>query len=169
MSSVEWTRLTRGKGTHESFWGYFETFIRDSAASVLAGPISTVDAQAAFAQLTAFLDLGVVRRSNHWMSRIRNEIQYQFEHGAWHATRLSAADRTALWKLSSNWEVDPMSINLQSGARLGDLGDMSIASAFLIALCRALLSRVAERGAGRTRSFVYFGPSDFLSHRQRHV
>lgn len=167
-TSFEWTRMTSGKGTHESFWSYFESFVRTKAAAVLAGPISPQDGQAAFAQLTALLDFSVVRRSPYWMSRIRNEVQYQFEHGVWHATVLSAPDRNAISKLVASWDRDPMEINLNSGSRLGDLGDLSVSAAFLVALCRVLMARVAERGAGKTRSFVYFGPSVFLNHRQRH-
>jgi hypothetical protein len=167
-TAFHWTRMSAGRGTHESFWHYFEVFVRSKAADVLTGSMVPADAQAAFSQLSALLDLGAARRSSSWMSRVRNEIQYQFEHSVWHASALSARDREALSRLVQQWEVDPMAIDLMGGKRFGDIGDLAVAAAFLVSLCSTLLQRVADRGAGRTKSFVHFGPAGFLSHRRRH-
>lgn len=53
-----------------------------------------------------------------------------------------------------------MSINLDV-PQFGILGDFTISCAFIVALCRSLIERVAERSL-QGRSFLHYGPMVFI-------
>lgn len=164
-TSIEWKKLNSGKGTHESFWAYFEIFLRDISEKILKGKLGTRDAQYAYYKILEFIDLGTKRRSNHWMSKIRNDVQYQFEYNIWHSNTLSSKDRLLMLSLNNLWKKDPVEIDLSAGNKLGDLGDLAVASAFLNSLCNLVINRISERGSSGRKSFVHFGPKNFINYR----
>ena len=53
-----------------------------------------------------------------------------------------------------------MSLDLDA-VRFGVLGEFIVACAFIVALCRVMLTRIAERSP-RNRSFLHYGPMEFI-------
>jgi hypothetical protein len=148
-------------GTHESFWKVFGNRFGATATAVLQGPLVPVDAQAVFTQLDAFADLIKRHGSYNWLSTVRNDLQYRHYHDVWFPSSMAKRDRGTLRRLASQWKTDPMTLDLDA-ARFGVLGEFVVACAFILSLCRVLLTRIAER-APRKRSFLRFGPMAFLS------
>jgi hypothetical protein len=100
----------------------------------------------------------------HWLSAVRNDIQYRHARGLWLPETMSRGDRTTLSRLAGQWQGDPCRIQLESPST-GELGMFVVAAAFLVALCRDLLQRVGERASVRT-SFVDLGPLHDLARRK---
>jgi hypothetical protein len=67
----------------------------------------------------------------------------------------------ALTRLVSQWISDPMKIDLRV-PHIGALGEFVIGCTFIVALCRTMLKRIAERSTVGKKSFVYFGPLEVL-------
>lgn len=158
-----WNRLSGGRGTHETFWNYFEGLLRPRAHSILTGPMPSTESQRAFAQLVSLLDLGVAHNSHHWLSTVRNDIQYAFAHEVWHPTSLAVRDRDQIWRWAEKWKNDPMDIDLGTLTNASLLIQFAAATAFLIALCRTLVERVAERSRTGRSGFVRYAPKNILN------
>jgi hypothetical protein len=152
----------RGGGAHEAFWGIFGSRVRMLAESVLAGSLSRIEAQAAFAQLDSFAD--IIRRKTGfgWLSVLRNDVQYRQQFGVWFPAQLSVGDRKILSRLATEWQRDPMLIDL-GVRRVGLLGEFVSSCVFVVALCHAMLARVADRSTAGQRSFIVVGPMAFLN------
>lgn len=75
---------------------------------------------------------------------------------------LKQHERQSLSRLISEWQRDPMEIDLDM-RRLGLLGDFVAACIFIVALCNTMLARIAERSTAGPRSFVHLGPMAFVN------
>jgi hypothetical protein len=158
-----WTKVgasTRG-GAHEALWATLESTMRTAADRTVTGVLPAADAQAVIAKIEEFRSLAVAHNSPSWLSRTRNDLQYRLSHDVWHATSLTKKERTQLTSLSQLWLSDPMTIDLQGSAKYGQLGQFSVACAFVIALFRVLMLRLELLGDGR--SFVKHGPRAFAN------
>jgi hypothetical protein len=147
-------------GTHESFWGVFGERMQAATEGVLRGPLVATDAQAVFGQLEAFARLIRRHGSYSWLSTLRNDLQYRHYYEVWFPSSIGKRDRSTLSRLASQWKSDPMALNLDA-ARFGMLGEFVIACAFIVALCRILLTRVVERSPLKP-SFLHYGPIPFI-------
>ncbi len=158
------TRLTCFRiagGTHESFWTVFGERIRSATTGVLRGPLVQHDAQAVFAQLDAFSRLVRRHGSYRWLSTIRNDLQYRHYYDVWYPSGIGKQDRRTLRRLVMAWKADPMLIDLDA-VRFGLLGEFIVACTFIVAICRVLLTRIAERSP-RKQSFLHYGPLAFIA------
>lgn len=140
-------------GAHEAFWEFFASVLSGIAENVLTGHLAPNDARSVFLKLEA-LDR-ILRRGAGaaWLSAVRNEIQYRHTRGVWTPLSVNRTKRRALSRLSAQWLRDPMGIDVEAPPE-GDLGAFVAASAFLVALCRALLTRISERSTVGARSFA---------------
>ena len=147
-------------GAHELFWEIFGDWIGRSQERLSRGlgSLSLTQAQEVLLKLGTLRD--IVRGAR--LSGLRNSVQYRHDFGVWFPTKLRKHDREALSRLASQWNRDPMMINLRV-PHIGALGEFVIACSFIIALCRTMLNRIAERSTVGKRSFVHFGPLDILS------
>lgn len=149
-------------GTHESFWGLFSERLKNISEEVLRGALAAADAQAVFGQLEALRN--IIRRHGRysWLSAIRNEIQYRQQHGVWFPLKVNRKDRQFLSRKVGQWNGDPMLIDLDpKGTNV--LGVFASACVFVVSLCLALLTRIADRSPAGNRSFVRFGPLALLN------
>ena len=92
-----------------------------------------------------------------WLSVIRNDIQYRHHFGVWLPCNVGKAERQQLSRLAYQWKRDPMDIDV-GAAGVRPLGEFVSACAFIVALCRELLVRIAERSTKTSRSFATLGP-----------
>jgi hypothetical protein len=157
-------KKTRGLvgGAHESFWNMFGSKLQNLSTAVLSGSLSRQDAQAVFVQIESLRDLIRPQRGHSWLSAVRNEVQYRYQYGVWFPPEHKRADRDALGRLASQWKLDPMKLNLS--VRSADLDAFVLACVFIVAFCRAMLLRVADRSTSVSRAFVEFGPMMLLRH-----
>lgn len=160
-TATKLTCLKIAGGTHESFWNVFGERIENATENVLRGPLILSDAQAVFAQLEAFARLIRRHGSYRWLSTIRNDLQYRHHYDIWYPSRIGKQDRRTLRRLVLQWKADPMSIDLDA-ARFGILGEFVVACAFIVGVCRVLLTRIAERSP-RKQSFLHYGPLAFIT------
>ncbi len=149
-----------GGGTHESFWNVFGDRLNAATTGVLQGPLVPSDAQAVFAQLDSFGQLIGRHGSYRWLSSLRNDLQYRHFHDVWFPSSIGRQDRGTLRRLASQWKADPMSLDLNA-MRFGVLGEFIVACAFIVALCRVMVTRIAERSPSK-RSFLHYGPMEFM-------
>lgn len=154
--TLVWTKAA-GR-PHEALWSVFNDVLGRVSAQVIAGPLPSTEAQAAFAQIESFRRMGAAKQSVSWLSRTRNEIQYRLVHDVWHPTGLTRQKRALLVRLTSQWTADPMTIDLDGSSAYGPLGEFCAASAFVVAMCRTLVVRISERNLSGVRSFVDYGP-----------
>lgn len=149
-------------GSHESFWTYFETQLREVENNVLNGPLPRSDSQAVAVKLAEFRKLIAHGATFGWLSRIRNEVQYRQSHLVWFPCAVDRKDRRALGRLVAHWNSDPMSISL--GLPSADLlTRFVLACIFPISWCGTLLTRIQDRSGSAHRSFVRYGPAAYLS------
>jgi len=142
-------------GTHEAFWEIFDVFLSGSTERVLLGHLNPREAVAVFAKLEALRRIFRRGAGASWLSAIRNEIQYRHVRGVWAPPSLNRNMRGSLSRLAGQWDRDPMNVDIEAPPG-GDLGAFVAACAFTAALCRALLTRVAERSAVGSRSFAFY-------------
>ncbi|MEZ5830632.1 MAG: hypothetical protein R3D05_05595 [Dongiaceae bacterium] len=160
-------RRARGSvgGTHEAFWQLFGAQIQTLSGEILRGPLRPVDAQAVFSQLQLFLR--IIRKSgayaHSWLSVVRNDLQYRHRFGVWYPTSIRKREREVLARLADQWRRDPMEVDL-AAPRNGDLGAFVVGCAFVLALCRSLLVRIAERSTAGSRGFMNYGPIGYFNH-----
>lgn len=145
------------RGAHEALWAVVEVAIRDRTPTVLSGTLPTRDAQLVVAKLDEFRDLAKLNGSSAWLSKVRNAIQYRMEHNVWHPTQVGMRERRELAKLFKAWQDDPINLDLAAVRARPLLVQFAAACTFLIALCRALLSRIEQASLDRQRSFVRHG------------
>lgn len=145
------------RGAHEALWAALDVAIRDRTPTVLSGIVPTRDAHLVIAKLDEFRALAAQNGSNAWLSKVRNAIQYRMEHGVWHPTQVGIGERRELAKLVGAWQDDPMTLDLAAVRAQPLLMQFATACTFLIALCRALLSRIEQASVDRQRSFVRHG------------
>jgi hypothetical protein len=152
------TRLSASsRGAHEALWAAVEVAIRDRTPIILSGAVPTRDAQLVIAKLDEFRALSTQNGSIAWLSKVRNAIQYRMEHSVWHPTHVGVRERRELAKMVADWQTDPMSFDLATTRARPLLMQFAAACTFLIALCRAFLSRIESASVDRQRSFVRHG------------
>lgn len=159
-SMVESVSLREGGGgAHEAFWDVLGRKFVDLSTNVLLGTLNPTDAQAVFLKMEAWRDKVRAHGAplHGWLSVMRNEIQYRQSHGLWFPIAVRKHDREHLARLFEQWKRDPMEISVDA-ANGGKLADFLVASAFLIACCRVLLQRIAERSETPARSFAKLEP-----------
>lgn len=161
---LRWTRASAGaKGAHEALWSVLDLTLRNLDVKVLASALPVRSAQAVVAKLEDFRQLAAHNGSTSWLSRTRNEVQYRFEHGAWHASSLTKRARIQIRRLSQQWLADPMTLDLAGVRSQGLLCQFALACAFVLSVCRVLLLRIEEGSSNRGASFVRHGPRAFAS------
>lgn len=159
-SSISSKSLRNGPGgAHEAFWNVFGLRIRRINEVILLGLLGQYEAQSVFVKLDSLLHVlcsdGTPLFS--WLSAIRNEIQYRHEHGVWLPCDVKKQDRERLGRFINQWQRDPMEIDV-GAPQGGKLGQFVVGCAFIVALCRSLLTRIVERSEPSGRSFAKLGP-----------
>lgn len=140
-------------GAHEVFWEVLDVFLSEATEEVLVGRLTPSDGRAVFQKIEAFRRITRKRTGASWLSAVRNEIQYKHALGVWAPTTVNRTSRGVLSRLATQWERDPMEIDIDSPPA-GDLGMFVIAAAFMVALCKAMISRISERSSVGARSFA---------------
>lgn len=161
-SALKCTKTRGAAGIHEAFWTVFGTHLQRLSEATLTGALVSADARAVFSQLDALVEIMRRRTGYSWLSGVRNDLQYRQAHGVWFPARLKHQERQSLSRLISDWQRDPMEMNLDV-RRFGLLGDFVAACIFIVALCHTMLTRIAERSAAGPRSFVRLGPMAFVN------
>jgi hypothetical protein len=168
-TAIRFENIGQGHGgTHEAFWRMFHRRLHRVEEDVLTGTLPLVDAQnvnVALGRLRAILTNR--QKDGSWLSSVRNEVQYRQAMGVWYpGCRVDSRDMAVLRGIARGWLGDPLVVDLD-GKRAGILSDFLGGCAFLVALCRALLDRIGERGTlGRRQSFAHFGPLRYLRTRK---
>lgn len=140
-------------GAHETFWAVFDRFLAGATAKILTGPLTPADAQKVFAKLDALRS--ILRSSgsgSSWLSAMRNDIQYRHGLGVWEPPSIKKKGRFELARLARQWARDPMAVDIELPP--GSLQRFVVTCAFVISLCRALLTRITERASGGGLSFA---------------
>jgi hypothetical protein len=140
-------------GAHETFWELFGQFLSEATEDVLLGRLAPADARAVFLKLYHLKQILSRGAGASWLSVVRNDVQYRHAFGVWPPATVNRASRGVLARLAQQWSRDPMEIDVENPPAT-DLGAFVIASAFIVALCKAMFSRVAERSTAGNLSFA---------------
>jgi hypothetical protein len=155
-------------GAHEAFWQVFSSRLKQIGEDILNGPLSQFEAQTVYSKIDSIQRTlssnGAPRYS--WLSIIRNSVQYRQSHGVWLPIALKKQDRERLARSIGQWSRDPMHIDIGLYEHR-PLDEFALACAFIVALCRALLTRLAERSQRASRSFSTLGPLAILRDMER--
>jgi hypothetical protein len=162
-SAATGIRIKRARGNvggaHESFWDVFGTLIDRVAEEVLGGPLAAADARAVFLKLetcrSTLKSNGC--RAHNWLSDVRNNMQYRHGYGVWLPMQITSRVKESLSRSAGQWNKDPMDIDIPT-AQHADLPQFVAACIFIVALCRAMLVRIADRSSVGNRCFLRFGP-----------
>jgi hypothetical protein len=140
-------------GTHEVFWAIFDRFLQKATVDVLRGNLTPADAQLVFMKFDALRTiLGSSGGGSSWLSTMRNDIQYRHDHGVWQPSSVKKRGREQLARLAEQWARDPLYVDV--GLAEGSLDSFVVGCAFIVALCRALFARIAERSFSSGGSFA---------------
>jgi hypothetical protein len=156
---IRWDRVDSSTGgVHEKFWTFFKTVLDDLSRKVLKSKSTlSVDSQQVSTKLTE-LSQNLCYDScfkGTWLSVVRNRINYKHQYGAWYPFRGQAPSGALEERLTQNWDIDPMTINLTShGDR--DLRRFQETCSFIVGCCRVLSLDMAERCPTRN-SFHNYG------------
>lgn len=154
QTGVELTQAAgRVGGAHEIFWEIFDLFLSESTEEVLLSRVAPSDARAVFLKLEALRKITRRGAGSSWLSFVRNEIQYKHARDVWIPNTINRTQRGILSRLAGQWVRDPLSIDLELPPA-GDLGAFVAACAFIVALCREILTRIADRSTAGANSFA---------------
>ncbi len=150
-------------GAHESFWDVFGNLLNYFSEDVLKGPLSQTEAQSVFVKISAAKESLSSRNSPFfsWLSVIRNDVQYRHGHSIWVPCGIRKQDRETLKRLIALWRTDPMSISVGT-YQSKPLNDFASLCVFIVAVCRVLLERIAERAPRTSQSFAKLGPLSLI-------
>jgi len=159
-TAIDCKSLREGAGgAHETFWNVFGIQINRISEDILSGSLSSTEAQAVFSKINSLRQCIRSRGAplHSWLSVVRNEVQYRHAHDVWFPCAIGRRERQQLGRLVNQWTRDPMDIDVGL-VTAGSLGEFALACAFIVALCRTLLTRIAERSPTEGRSFAKLGP-----------
>lgn len=162
---VRATSLREGVGgAHESFWHVFGQVLSRSGEHILNGPLSETEAQSVFAKVEAARQTLTGRGApfHSWLSVIRNDVQYRHMHDVWLPCGVRKQDRELIKRLTSQWRKDAMNVDVGVHSSK-PLGLFAAACVFIVALCRELFERIAERSPLKARSFTQLGALALIS------
>ncbi|MEX6508165.1 hypothetical protein [Jiella sp. M17.18] len=147
--------FARGRvgGAHEIFWEVFDAILSGLTEEILRGQLLDRDAKAVFSKVEALRRIYRRGVGASWLSSVRNEIQYRQGFGVWNPVKVNRSRRESLARLAGQWTRDPMEIDVDAPPA-GDLSAFIIACVFTAALCRTLLTRVADRSSVPAKSFA---------------
>ncbi|HEJ0143057.1 TPA: hypothetical protein SLO74_002323 [Citrobacter freundii] len=145
LSSFSIQKLNNG--SHEDTWSVLAELLSKISAEFLLdkNPVSQQKKQFLFSQLD---DLVKVMKSHpchvraNWLSRLRNEINYQHKHGAWYPHEKSKNFRTDVYNNLSSWNKEPI---LKITDKAHYLDKYTQVCTFLVSLVRELTYDIASR------------------------
>ena len=168
---IMWHRIDSSTGgVHERFWAFFKKSMNTLSEEVLKnkGSATAGDAQQVSAKLSELVDNLCYDSclKGTWLSVVRNRVNYKHDFGAWYPYKAQQPSGAVEDRLTRNWQVDPMTINLTSH------GDKSLrrfqeSCSFIIGSCRVLASDMAVRcSAGRSfHTYGWLAISRFVQQR----
>jgi hypothetical protein len=156
---VLWRRVDSSSGgVHERFWAFFKQFLDDLSKKLLINKRgATLDDQQVSAKLTELVDnlCSDSCPKGTWLSVVRNRVNYKHQYGAWYPYTAQHPSGTTEERLTRNWRVDPMTINLTSHDDRY-LRRFQETCSFIIGCCAVLASDMATR-CSKGRSFQNYG------------
>jgi len=161
-TTLTWSPARGGKGgPHQAFWGTFGDTLGRLSDAILRGPLSRPNALAVADKIDTLRRIASSNNAHfhHWLSVLRNEVQYRHGQGVWYPSSLKKHDREYLSRLCSAWITNPEKIPAPSTGA-GTLVQFAVACTLIISFCRVLLVRISEISG--PRSFVIYGPFSFL-------
>lgn len=159
LPEVVWRRVESASGgVHEKFWAVFKQFIERISTALLKSKIGVMaDNQVAATKLTELVQNlcfdSCVKGT--WLSVVRNRVNYKHQFGAWYPYRGQRPSFVVEERLTRNWCLDPLDVDLVShGDR--DLRRFQETCSFIISCCRVLAFDMADR-CPTGRSFHTYG------------
>jgi hypothetical protein len=155
---IIWRRVDSSGGVHERFWAFFKQFLDDLGKKVLKskrGPV--LDDQQVSSKLAELADNLCFDScpKGTWLSVVRNRVNYKHMYGAWYPYTAQHPSGTTKERLTRNWRVDPMTVDLSShGDRY--LRRFQETCGFIVGCCAVLASDMSTR-CPTGRSFHNYG------------
>lgn len=135
------------RSSHEDTWSVFATVMKHISVEILKdkNPVSAQKKQ----ELSTQIDLLLMILSTHpcgsrsnWLSKMRNEINYQHKHGAWYPHEKSKNFRERVYANLSVWNKPPI-INITD--KTHHLDKYTQACTYLISMTKILIEDMIER------------------------
>ncbi|GAB7216906.1 hypothetical protein [Dickeya oryzae] len=147
MSSYSIQKLNNG--SHEDTWSVLaELLIKVSREFLLdRNPVSQQKKQTFFNQMD---ELVKVMKSHpchnraNWLSKLRNEVNYQHKHGAWYPHEKSKNFRENVFHNLTAWNKSP---NLKISDETHYIDKFTQTCTFLVSLVRELIYDISSRNA----------------------
>jgi hypothetical protein len=158
-SEIIWRRIDSSSGgVHERFWSFFKRSMDELSKEVLKNRTSTAaDNQQVSTKLAELVDNLCFDSclKGTWLSVVRNRVNYKHQFGAWYPYRSQHPSGTVEERLTHNWRVDPMTINLIAhGDR--NMRRFQETCSFITGCCRILALDMATR-CSTGKSFHTYG------------
>jgi len=127
------------------------------------GVLPAVDTNIIFAKLESFTDCLKKDGKDKRLSALRNDLQYAHQLSTWFPKVIKRRELTGYSGVIKSWTKDPMSIIMDSNDF--GLSCYTASCTFVVALCRTLMARIADRSSERD-SFASVGPMAFIKDRK---
>lgn len=158
------TARALGSRPHEAFWGAFCNEVRTLGKDVLSlGGGAIADRQLVSAKLGELefnLTFGSCA-SGHWLSSVRNAVNYDLRLSAWYPYSGRRSYYDDLFRRLDEWRSDPVTLDLNSHGKQ-DLRRFQATCNFIVSMCRVSMEEMALR-CPTGKSFLVYGPLAFMN------
>jgi hypothetical protein len=157
-------------GAHEAFWLIFHERVVKLSSEVLASGVDTLSnrqlASTKLSELASNLCFASSGKA-HWLSVIRNSVNYNQKHSTWYPYTGHQSYYSQLFVKKSEWKAtDPMNIDLMSHEGK-ELRRFQATCNFIIGMLRVSIAEMVRRCSGG-RSFHTYGSVAFLNLLEQH-
>ncbi|ELY4300538.1 hypothetical protein SMZ33_001104 [Cronobacter turicensis] len=147
LSSFSIQKLNNG--SHEDTWFVLAELLINISRQFLLdkNPVSKQKKQTLFNQMDELVRIMRSHPCHHranWLSRLRNEVNYQHKHGTWYPHEKSKNYREHVFDNLTVWNKSP---NLTINAKAHYIDKFTQACTFLVALVRELIYDISSRNA----------------------
>jgi hypothetical protein len=149
--------------SHADLWGQFGGLVSRLSSDVLhtvAQSQTQMEASGLLSSMCAILKQGGASKAN-WLSRIRNQINYQKSHGAWYPYKKSNPKIGDIISKVQRWQHDQSDFSSPTGGE--EIFQFVEAATFIIWLCRRVICELSSTRRSK-RHFTDKGGLDFLRH-----
>lgn len=142
---ISCTKLDSNQGgSHEILWGTLRSFLKNITTNILQdGDANDPNILLTTQTIDSFLSFIDKKGGDAWFTRVRNNLNYSHQYGAWFPYKGSTCDAPRVYNSIQKW-TSPPEYNLPN-IKSDELIQFTEACSFLISLCSLSIKDLAYR------------------------
>jgi hypothetical protein len=135
-------------GSHEALWsllsGYVDELLEIAGHEIFEDPVKA----GFYSSVEDFKKIVKRNGGAAWFTRMRNNVNYSHQHGAWFPYDGSTSDHARLRRISEYWRLAPDQIPLAE--QTDEINQFACACAFLTSLCKTNVEDLRFRSGAKS-------------------